>query len=210
MKEINLDTWDRKEHFNVFMQSDLPFYNVNFNVNVAGLRECCKRKGISVTNALMHSTLKALIRIDNFLYRFEKGKVVQYDTIDASFTYMRENEELFRLITVNFQDDISAFDRSVKNAIANNTLYFDVSMLKDRSNFVFISILPWIPFTGIDHTQSLKKEDAIPRITWGKMHEIDGKTILPFNIQVNHIFIDGIHVGRFYEFLIQEVQNLIK
>jgi len=210
MEEIDIDQWDRKEHFNFFLRSDLPFYNVNFNVDVSGLRAFCKKEGLSVNSALIYTTVKALNRIGNFLYRLEAGKVVRYDRIDPSFTYIREGEELFRLITVDFNDDLAVFDHTVREAIAGSSAYFDVSKLRERSNFVFISALPWIPFTGVDHTQSLKKEDAIPRISWGKMHEKEGKTVLPYNIQVNHIFIDGLHVGKFYECLCEELQKLLE
>ena len=210
MKEITLDQWDRKEHFSFFLRSDLPFYNINFNVDVTGLSAFCKKAGVSVNTALIYTTVKALNRIENFLYRLEDGKVVRYDSIDPSFTYICKGEELFRLITVDFDDDLAVFDHTVKEAITGSTAYFDVSKLRERSNFVFISALPWIPFTGVDHTQSLNKEDAIPRISWGKMHELEGKTVLPYNIRVNHIFIDGLHVGKFYEYLSEELQNLLK
>ena len=210
MKEIDSKTWDRKAHFDFFLRSDLPFYNVDFNLDVTGLRDGCKERGVSVNSALIYATVRALNRVENFLYRLENGKVVRYDGIDPSFTSIREGEELFRLITVNFHDDIVVFDQTVKAAVAASTAYFDVSMLTGRSNFVFISALPWIPFTGIDHTQSLNKEDAMPRVSWGKMHERNGKTVLPYNIRVNHIFIDGIHVGRFYECLTEEIRRLVK
>ena len=39
MKEIDIETWSRKEHFQFFQRSDLPFYNVNFNVDITGLKE---------------------------------------------------------------------------------------------------------------------------------------------------------------------------
>jgi len=208
MTKIDIDQWERKEHFNFFLRSDLPFYNVNFNVDVTGLRTFCKSKGLSVHTVLIHTTLKALNNIENFRYRLEKGEVLLYDRLDPSFTYIREGEELFRLITVDYSDDLAVFGNTVKEAIAESVIYFDVSRLRERSNFVFISALPWIPFTGIDHTQSLNREDAIPRISWGKMHENEGKTVLPYNIQVNHIFIDGLHVGKFYESLSQELRML--
>jgi chloramphenicol O-acetyltransferase type A len=205
-KEINIDDWERKEHFTFFLQSDLPFYNVNFNVEVPGVREACKVRKLSVNNVIMHVTIKALSRISNFLYRLENGKVVKYDRIDPSFACIRGNEELFRMVTVDFHDDMAKFDESVKMAVANSVGYFDFRILKERTNLVFISALPWIPFAGVDHTLSLRKEDTIPRISWGKIHKEGHGDILPYNIQVNHIFIDGIHVGMFYEYLKEEIK----
>lgn len=75
----------------------------------------------------------------------------------------------------------------------------DLSLFHERDDFVFISSLPWIRFTGVDHTMSLKKEDAIPRISWGKFYAVKKRIQLPYIIQVNHIFVDGLHLGRFFE-----------
>lgn len=209
MQEIDMDNWDRKEHFNLFLRSDLPFYNVNFDVDVTGLKAFCKERALSLTHTLIYATLRALNRIENFRYRFENGKVLRYDHIDPSFTYLREGEELFRMITVDLCDDLFIFDALAKTAVRENRAYFDLAPLKERSNFVFISPMPWIPFKGVDHTLSLNKEDAIPRITWGKIYSMNAQSLLPFNIQVNHLFIDGLHVGRFYENLNHELQAIL-
>lgn len=199
MKEININTWERKEHFAFFSQNDLPFYNVNFNVDISGLRKYTKGNGLSLNNTLIYLTVKSLNRIPNFQYRIVNGKVVQYEQLHPSFACLRDNEELFRLITVEYCEDLARFDRLVRDAIQESKQYFDLSLLTGRSDFVFISTLPWIPFTGLDHTLSLKKEDAIPRVSWGKFSESEGKIVLPYNIRVNHIFVDGIHVGRFFQ-----------
>jgi chloramphenicol O-acetyltransferase len=34
--------------------------------------------------------------------------------------------------------------------------------------------------------------------------------LLPYNIQVNHLFIDGLHVGLFYENMLSEIENMKK
>jgi chloramphenicol O-acetyltransferase len=59
--------------------------------------------------------------------------------------------------------------------------------------------MPWISFTHISHTDSGKKDNAIPIFDWGKFFKRDGKIILPFSIQVHHSFVDGIHVGKLAE-----------
>ncbi len=64
--------------------------------------------------------------------------------------------------------------------------------------------MPWLSFTAVDHTLSLRRDDGIPRVTWGKYFDA-GPTLLPFNIQVNHMFVDGLHVSRFFEQLDQEI-----
>ena len=208
MQEIDIEKWDRKEHFNFFLNSDLPFYNTNFNIDITGLRECTKEMGVSFNTALIYVTMKAVSKVKNFRYRYENGKVIEYEELRPSFTHIKQGESLFRFITLDFNDDLKEFDRMVKSAVESSNTYFDGEELKSGTNFVFISSLPWIPFTGIDHTVSFDKYDTIPRITWGKYFQSGTQLLLPYNIQVNHIFVDGLHVGLFYENLLSEVKNL--
>lgn len=208
MKEINIDNWNRKEHYNFFMRSDLPFYNVNFEVDVSGLKHWSKENCLSLNNVLIHKTVSAINRVDNFLYRIENGSIVKYEMIHPIFACIRENEELFRMITVEYLNNIHDFNRNVVEAIRNSKSYFDFSQLAKRSNFVFISPLPWIQFTGVDHTISFRKDDSIPRITWGKIFEKNGNMVLPYNIQVNHALVDGIHVAKFIECLQNDITNI--
>lgn len=39
--------------------------------------------------------------------------------------------------------------------------------------------------------------DSIPRIAWGKFADENGKKKLGLSIEVNHRFIDGVHIGQF-------------
>lgn len=209
MKEIDINSWDRSEHFNFFRRLDLPFYNVNFNLNITELKTNAKSKGISLNNALLYITMKSINKIENFKYRLLNDKVYLYEKINLSFAHLKNGEELFRMITLEFNDKLHDFNKQIIEAIENSSSYFNLDMLSKGSNFAFISSLPWISFTGIDHTLNLNKDDAIPRITWGKLFNQGDDTLLPYNIQVNHIFIDGLHVGKFFETLQQEVYDFL-
>jgi chloramphenicol O-acetyltransferase type A len=208
MEEIDINNWNRKEHFEFFSHTDLPFYNTCFNLEIGNFKNRVKELKISLNTALMYVTVKSLLKVENFLLRYENGKVIKYDSLTPSFAHIKDGEELFRFITVEYNKDIYSFSETVKEEINKSTKYFDFEEIKNRTNFVFISSLPWIPFTSIDHTLSLNKFDSIPRITWGKYENNGQKIILPYNIQVNHIFIDGLHIGKFYESLNEEIHSL--
>jgi chloramphenicol O-acetyltransferase type A len=210
MKEIDMKQWERREHYQFFSASDLPFYSVNFEIEITGLKEKTTSLGISINNALIFLTVRSLNQIENFLYRVQQGRIVRHDKIHPSFACLKENEELFRFITVDFHEDVRMMDKTIKEEIRNSESYFNLDKVKGRNDFVFLSSLPWIPFNAISHTMNLDKEDAIPRIAWGKFFERNGQIFLPYNIQVNHAFVDGIHVGRFYETLQNQVRELIK
>ena len=43
----------------------------------------------------------------------------------------------------------------------------------------------------------MDRDDAIPRISWGKYREENGRKTLGLSVELNHRFVDGVHVGMF-------------
>ena len=199
MKKIDISTWNRREHFAFFRKVDLPFYNVNTQVDITGLPELAKSKSISINSLLIFLTIQSMNQIDNFRYRIRDDSVYLHDAVHPSFTHLKKGEELFRIITMDFDNDLKRFDDKLKQAVEESTSYFDLSKAAGRDDLVFMSSLPWISFTGLDHTLSLDKDDAIPRVSWGRYVTTGEQTLLPFNIRVNHVVVDGLHVGLFFE-----------
>lgn len=208
MKKIDISTWNRREHFAFFRKVDLPFYNVNTQVDITGLPELAKSKLISINSLLIFLTIQSMNQIDNFRYRIRDDSVYLHDAVHPSFTHLKKGEELFRIITMDFDNDLKRFDDKLKQAVEESTSYFDLSKAAGRDDLVFMSSLPWISFTGLDHTLSLDKDDAIPRVSWGRYVTNAEQTLLPFNIRVNHVVVDGLHVGLFFEEFARQIKCL--
>lgn len=61
------------------------------------------------------------------------------------------------------------------------------------------------------HIVTLPKEgdlDSFCRITWGKYVPADGRETLGMCLEVNHRFVDGWHLGQFYQHLQQAIDAL--
>ena len=56
--------------------------------------------------------------------------------------------------------------------------------------------------------RSYGKSDYIPCITWGKYVPADGRETLGMCLEVNHRFVDGWHLGQFYQHLQQAIDAL--
>ena len=207
--KIDRCSWNRQEHFDFFRRMDLPFYNTNFNIDVSGVKDCAKPLGIPLHSVLMFLVMRAINSIDNLRLRLRGEDIVLHDYLNPSFTHLKDGNELFYLITSEYSSDLYEFAHLTKVAIEESTEYFNLNQLSGRDDLVFISPLPWISFTGIDHTLNLRKDDAIPRVTWGKCFESNDRILLPFNLQVNHIFVDGIHVARFIDRLNVEIGQFL-
>ena len=55
--------------------------------------------------------------------------------------------------------------------------------------------------TGCTNERDFDRDDNIPRITWGRYGEENGRKKLGMSVEVNHRLIDGVHIGRFAQTL---------
>ena len=208
MKTIDLNTWERREHFQFFKNMAYPIYNICFDVDVSKMKNFSTRHAIPFNLAMVHLSTAALNAIDNFKYRLRGDEVVLHDELTPSFAHIAKGSDLFKMVTVPFEDDIRAFAEKAKEKAESQSRYFVLSDFADRDDFVFYSALPWISFTAVDHTVNLKGDDAIPRVSWGKYYKRDNQMLLPYNIQVNHMFVDGYHLGVFKQQLEEKIGTL--
>ena len=65
-----------------------------------------------------------------------------------------------------------------------------------------------IDLTGCTNERDFDRDDNIPRITWGRYGEENGRKKLGMSVEVNHRFIDGLHLGKFYEKLQADIDAL--
>lgn len=66
-------------------------------------------------------------------------------------------------------------------------------------NVIHYSSIPWIHFTGLSHARSFSFKDSCPKISFGKMMEVNGRRIMPLSIHVHHALMDGFHVGQYID-----------
>lgn len=52
--------------------------------------------------------------------------------------------------------------------------------------------------------------DSIPRISWGKYFEENGKIKLPMSVQAHHALMDGMHVGQYFSMFQEILDNPVK
>ena len=72
---------------------------------------------------------------------------------------------------------------------------------------LFISALPWLPYTQIK-APTPGREESNPRIFWGRYTRQEGRWVLSVSLFVNHALADGVHLARFYQALAGELAAL--
>ena len=180
-------------HCEIFKNSVQPQYCVTFDIDVTNFLSKIRKRGYSFTFSFVYAVTKCANEIEAFRCRFVDGRPAVFETINTSFTYLKKDTELFKVVNVPMQDNIEDYVALAKKTEENQTVYFTGPMENDIYQF---SPFPWVSYTHISHTESGKKYNATPLFDWGKFYEKDGKTYMPFSVQVHHSFVDGIHIGR--------------
>ncbi|WP_196892518.1 chloramphenicol acetyltransferase [Aureivirga marina] len=206
-REIDIENWNRKEHFEFFTSYDDPFYGVVTEIDCSIAKKYAKINGFSFFAFYLYKSLKAANSVEEFRYRIEDGKVFCYDKIHAGSTIGRQ-DGTFGFSFVAYQEEFSVFLEDLKkeiDAVANSTgIRFNEEA--KRMDAIHYSTLPWNKFTGLTHAKNFKFKSSNPKITFGKIFEREGKWFLPISVDVHHGLVDGLHISRFLE-KFQELMN---
>ena len=93
---INLDNWNRKEHFKFFSALDDPFWGITTTVDFTSVYQQSKNMEVSFFLYSVYFLLKCINATTAFKLRIENGEVVEYDKINISPT-IGERTELLAL-----------------------------------------------------------------------------------------------------------------
>ena len=195
---INIDNWNRKEHFLFFSKFEEPFFGVTVKVDCTTAYLKAKEKGISFFLYYLFRALKAANEVENFRYRIIENQVYDFATVNASPTINRP-DGTFGFAYMDYFEDEKQFNekalKEIENVKSTNSLLPAVS----GENVIHFSAIPWLDFTSISHARSFSHPDSCPKISFGKMTENNGVKEMPVSIHGHHALMDGYHVGLFVE-----------
>lgn len=205
-QRIALADWPRQELFRFFSGMPDPFFSVTFTLDVTKVKQYTKARGLSFYYALVWLCAKAMDEVDAFHYTLRDGELYRLEHRWPSFTDRKPGADLFHIVTMPEGDDLDAFCRAAREKSMAQTFFIDNTVEGDW--LFFVSSLPWLPLTALKNEGTSSKDDAIPRLAWGKYIEQNGHYTLGFSFEANHRFVDGLHIGRFYEALCKLIDNL--
>ncbi|MES2277729.1 MAG: chloramphenicol acetyltransferase [Bacteroidota bacterium] len=203
-QKLDIETWERREHFKLFNQFEEPFYGVCVNVDCTEAYRRAKEKKVSFFLYYLYKALGAAQLVAPFRYGIEGDEVFIYDQIDAGLTIARPNGTFgYGLILYhpNFDQYMLGAMKEVEQVQSTTDLARTAA-----TNIIRFSALPWINFTSVSHARMFSVKDSIPRISFGKMTVMDGKRNMPLSIHVHHALVDGLHVGQYID-CFQQLMN---
>jgi len=202
--KLNIDNWDRKDHFNFFKNFDEPFFGVTVDIDCTVAYKFCKRENISFFLYYLYMSLKSANSIEAFKYRISDNEIYIYDKVNASPTINRPNGT-FGFSYIDFYENFIEFKDKAEIEIERVKKSKGLIPAISGENVIHYSSLPWINFKSISHARNYSFKDSCPKISFGKMVEIDNKRIMSVSVHVHHALMDGFDVSRF----IDKFQNLM-
>jgi len=203
MKYIDIENWPRKEHFHFFSGMDYPHFNISANLDISRVRPFLKEQGLSFFTSILYLSSRAANSIKEFRYRIRDGRVIEHETVSPAITVMGNNE-VFGYCTIEYQAGAKYFLADAAGVIARAEENPTIAEDSSRDDVLYYTTIPWISFTSLVHPITLNPVDSIPRISWGKYFESEGRLLLPHSVQAHHGLIDGLHIGKYFT-LLQEL-----
>ena len=195
MRPVDPESWPRREIFAFFSGISNPFYAVTFRLDVTALRRYTKERGLSFYHSMIWLCTRALGRVEAFSYALREGQLVRLESRRPSFTHLKPGSESFQIVTLPCEGSLEDFCAAAGEKAEEQDFFIDFA--GEGIDMIFLSCLPWLDLTALTNERDLDPDDAIPRIAWGKYVEENGRLMLGLSVEVNHRFIDGLHIGQF-------------
>ncbi len=199
MRELDIENWNRKEHFHFFNQFDDPYFAVTVDFDVTEVYKYAQKSTISFFALYLHACMKAINSVENFKYRIKDDKVIVHDVIHASPTISRP-DNTFGCSFIYYNEDFDKFYEGFKlekERVLSTTDLFPPEEGTDAC--IYCSTMPWFNFSGHKEPAFGVKKESVPKLAFGKYVNKDDRFIMPVAIAVNHALVDGYHVGLFVE-----------
>jgi chloramphenicol O-acetyltransferase len=204
----------RRDRFDFFDRMESPAVNLCFRLDLPDFRPWCKEQGLAPFHVLLCAVLRSILKVENFRYRVHEGEVIRIERLHPSFTVVNQHFDL-NFAQFDWSDDVRSFVANGQAAreaagsmAALNEHYLRMSA-RDVKDQVFVTCMPWLDFTSIQHPMASLATPDIPSLAWGKFRDGLGGLQLPFSVQAHHGFVDGYHIHLLARQIAAELQAIM-
>lgn len=195
---LNLREWKRYDEYQFYRHFLNPYSQVTSEVTFHSLVDIARSKNLSFYGIMSYLVLYTLNSIEDFHIVFDNDQIYRYDNIDAFFTTLDCEHQIWFsdcLQLSDFEQFIIDFEKMKHNA----EMHIKQIRKNKDNNVVYLTCVPWVKISSL--LNPYDKFDSIPRICWGKYYRNDDAYSINISIQFNHAFVDGWHIGQFFNTL---------
>ncbi|WP_288437636.1 chloramphenicol acetyltransferase [Chryseobacterium culicis] len=198
MKIVDIDRWNRKEHFEFFSQMASPYFGLTTEVDCTQAYEMAKKKGYSFFAYYYHKSMVAINTVEELKLRIIDGQVIQFDTVHAGSTIGRP-DGTFGFSFTHFSEDFETFNAGLQEEIKGVHATTGLRLSNERlgKDHVRHTTIPWNSFSAIVHPTDFNTAESVPKIAFGRFNLKDGRKYLPVSIEAHHGLADGIHIAQY-------------
>lgn len=202
MKKIDINDWARKVPYENFIKYSDPIFSISARLDVTSICEQCAAEKTSFFANMLYVVSYVMNITEEFRLRLRDGEVVCFDAVDPNYIVMTEDGVIVTCRTEYTEDHTEFYARvradidRMKRAGTRNKS-FNVS---GENNCFYVSCLPWLDFTAVSNPYNLTDPDncSIPRVTWGKFVDENGRKKMTLDIAAHHALLDGEPVCRVF------------
>lgn len=204
MAYLDLASWKRRQHFDLFRTYEQPFFGVCAPVDVSRLRALTREpRGPSFSLAAFWLSMRAANRQEAFRRRLrhdpEQGpRVWVHERIGGGSTVLRD-DETFGFAYFPCSPSFAEFVAVAEPAMTAARRPGPLSPHAGDDDLIHYSVLPWISFTSFAHARRSDATDSIPKIVFGRYYRQGERWWMPVSVELHHALADGLHAGRFFE-----------
>ena len=208
-RQLDLATWNRRQHFAFYRGYDNPYFNLCAPVDVTRLLERCRAKGgPSFFLASLWASLTAVNEIEELRYRIRGDDVVVHARVHGGSTVLVP-DGTFRFAYFDYEPDFWTFAEGAASVLERVRVELGpLEPRPERDDMIHYSIIPWVAFTSFSHARRWRTDDSVPKIVFGRHHRDGDTDRMPVSIEVHHALVDGLHVGRFFELFQHHLEEL--
>ena len=205
----------RRDRFDFFDRMDSPAVNLCFTLDVPEFRPWCKAQDLAPFHVMLCAVLRAVLKVENFRYRVVEGRVIRIDRLVPSFTVMNQHGDL-NFAQFDWSDDVREFvargvaAREAASSMTEMNLKYRTMSPREAKDQVFVTCMPWLDFTSIQHPMASLATPDIPSLAWGRFRAGPDGLQLPFSVQAHHGFVDGWHIHLLGRQIAAELADIIR
>ncbi|EBA12439.1 chloramphenicol acetyltransferase [Roseobacter sp. CCS2] len=205
-KTVDLETWPRAAQFHFFRTYQQPHYATTTRLDVTHLM-ARKSAGVSPYRACLYAIGAGIHKVPELCMRFRDNVVVAHDMITLSMTVPTE-AGTFGYAYVPYVPEFAKFDAQAKSLITDvakgGVLQANSG---ERDDLAYLSCMPWLDYTAINNALP-GPDDCIPRVSWGKIVERNGRWDMAMTLEVHHALVDGAQVGAYFDAVQQALAEI--
>ena len=202
---IDIDSWKRRQHFELFRHAAYPYFSVTVDMDVTPRwLQCQGSTGPSFFLSCLFALLRSANACETMRMRLRGDGIWVHEQVGIGTPILRA-DDTFGFGRFDPTSSFSEFERSGREIIARVKATADINAMAGQDDLIYHSTLPWLRFTSF--LNALPGDDSIPRFTFGRVTPVGEQFQMPVAVAVHHALADGLDVARFLERLQTEMSR---